>query len=471
MKRLPPWLLPVLLTLALGAGLLTLMQQRLDEGSTYAQYSSFRADPFGTKGLFLALGELPGRPLQVERIFRPLQRVAKGLDGKEHDLTGTTVLLLGESPYRWGAFPPGERMKAVENIARQGGRVVLAFEPIKNPLVEYDFGSAEKKDASPTPSPSPELKREDDPSRRGQPEKPEEEKAPTKEERRGIFGKVAPWRDRLGSEWGISLVRVKRKPALFNPKASVGADNDYKQEDTFAASPAFPDTAAGAGTEALPWLTALDFEIKPSETPLWRVIYWRGRKPAVVEREFGKGTLVLCSDSFFLSNESLFREHHPAAIHWLLGEGAKRVIFDEHFLGTREDPGIMSLSNRFGLSGAVVGFVVLALLYVWRNASPLVPPPPDPGYEGAPPQAGLGAEAGFPSLLRRAVAGNDLARFVFEQWKSSPSGQELRASPTPERVAALEKVLVEENQAKKKDPARAYRAMREKLGVRKKAGS
>lgn len=501
MKRIPGWLLPIVLVLLLAAGLLTLVQQRLEDGDTYTQYSTFRADPFGTRALFLALGELPGRPLEVRQMFRPLRRLATDQEGKDVDLTGTTVLLLGESPQRWSAFPPRERMKAIETIARQGARVVMAFEPIKVPLVEYDFSSLLPPEASPAPAPkgkeakgkepegktkeatpaptpateaapspsvvptpavAPTPERNPDPGTRRK-EQPEEEKPPTAQERRGVFTRPPEPVDRMGDSWGISLARVKRKPGTSR---TAGSDpGEFQLEETFSTSAAKPEPDAGAGSEALPWLSLLDFELKASDTPLWKTIFTRGKRPVVLEREFGKGVLVLCGDSFFLSNESLYREHHPAALNWLVGAAAKRVVFDEHFLGTRDDPGLMSLANRYGLTGVVLGFVLLALMYVWRNASPLVPPPPDPGFDGAPPQPGLGADAGFPSLLRRAVPAASLPRFVLEQWKSATTGQDLRTAPNKERLAALENVLAA--QPPKKDPAAIYREMRQLLTKKK----
>jgi hypothetical protein len=46
----------------------------------------------------------------------------------------------------------------------------------------------------------------------------------------------------------------------------------------------------------------------------WRVLYERGGYPVLIERVFGSGSIVLCSDSYFLSNEALRRERIP--IYW-----------------------------------------------------------------------------------------------------------------------------------------------------------
>ncbi len=460
--RLPRWLLPVVLTLALAVGLGALVQQFVNEGGGYPPYSTFRADPFGTKALFLALKDLPGQPIAVTRSFRPLKKLLTDAEGGDRDLGETTVILLGEGPRGWASSaPPRSRIERIEELARAGARVVVAFEPIKKLLVVsagIPFGEA-KVSPNPGPSPSPAQSDPRDDSRGNRSRKKANSKDPSDDDESSpLLGEVAPLeKDFLGARWGLALNRVKPpksegRPSLF--------DRPFSTDDTAATTPASATLPAETGKAPLPWLTALDFEIRPSDKPLWRVAYTRGHQPVVAEREFGCGSLVLCSDTYFLSNEALFRDANPRALVWLIGRG-RQVVFDEFALGTREDPGLMTLANRYNLTGIVVAFVLLALLYVWRNASSLVPPPPDPGFAGAPPQTGLGADAGFPSLLRRAVPAPALPQMCLDQWKATSSGLDGRSSPNPDRILRLQETLAGSDP--KKDPAGAYRRMRDAL--------
>jgi len=183
-------------------------------------------------------------------------------------------------------------------------------------------------------------------------------------------------------------------------------------------------------------------------------------RPVLAMLDFGAGKLILASDAFFVSNEALFKDANPSALAWLLGD-AKRVVFDEQMHGTREEPGLMTFVHRYRLTGVLFAVLVLALLYIWKNAAPLVPPPPDPGAAGAPPQDGLAAEAGLPSLLRRAVAPAKLPRLCYDQWQGTAGGLDGRARPTPERSAQLLQIISTPNA--EKDPAATYRAMRAAL--------
>ena len=97
----------------------------------------------------------------------------------------------------------------------------------------------------------------------------------------------------------------------------------------------------------------------------------------IVARPFGVrgGELILCGDSYFLSNEALRAEPHPPLLAALVGP-ARRVVFDESHLGISEHPGVVTLARRYRLQGALGALGLLAALFVWRNVVSLVPPSP-----------------------------------------------------------------------------------------------
>ena len=456
-SRIPHWIIAAALAAVFAIGLYALLAARLDEGDAYPPYSTFRADPLGTKALYTALRDLPDHPVEVTRHFRPLVRLAREPDGRSNDLHQTLVVLPGEEPRRWSWNPPKSRVEAIEQIARAGATVLIAFQALDSvPTLPSFDGSGSAKDGKPAKSPAPV-----DPRARLEP--PEPTPTPADEADEDAQGRPSKSfveelksnflrRDvNLASRWGIDIRREKKKEKSENGKAAP------PERFNLPAYPAFPGET---GKDSLPWHSALDFEIAPSEQPLWRVMYSRSRRPVLAVRDFGAGKLILASDAFFLSNEALFKDANPTALAWLLGD-ARRVVFDEQMHGTHEEPGLMTFVHRYRLTGAVLASLVLALLYIWKNATPLVPPPPDPGAEGAPPQDGLPAEAGLPGLLRRAVAPRQLPRLAYDQWKGSAGGLDGRAHPTPERAAELLKIL--SAPGAEKDPAATYRAMRAAL--------
>ena len=450
--RFPHWIIATGLAAVFAAALYSLLALRMGEGDVYPPYSTFRADPVGAKALFAALENLPGRPLRVERHFRPLERLAVEPDGRNNDLSHTTIFVLGEKPDDWNHFGTPERAGAIEQALRAGARVVVAFqsvaEPLGPPRPAITVNPDERK-AKPSSRPRGRKSgiRNDGPE--ATPAAGDGKKKDGESTMDELMKKVAKREVTLAQRWGIDFRRVEKR-----------APDAGRQGGHIVTTQAFPAVAAETGKDSLPWHSALDFELAASETPLWRVMYSRSRQPVLAERDFGAGKLVLASDTYFLSNEALFKDANPPALAWLLGD-ARRVVFDEQMHGTRENPGLMTFVNRYRLTGAVFALLALALLYLWKNAAALVPPPPDPGAEGAPPQAGLAADAGLPSLLRRAVPPAQLPQLCYDQWKHSSGGLDGRRRPTPERRKRLTEIL--SAFGLEKDPAAAYRAMRAAL--------
>ena len=94
--------------------------------------------------------------------------------------------------------------------------------------------------------------------------------------------------------------------------------------------------------QTISWHTALYFD---DLDDFWRVVYTANGRPVVIERSYGKGSLVLLADSFFLSNEALRSERHPELLAWTLGESAN-VVFDETHLGIFKQPGVLGLIKK-----------------------------------------------------------------------------------------------------------------------------
>ena len=149
---------------------------------------------------------------------------------------------------------------------------------------------------------------------------------------------------------------------------------------------------------SLAWHSTLVFE---PQDDAWRTLYARAGKPVLIERSYGKGSIVLSSDSFFLSNEAMKNKRYPQLLSWLCGTHRK-IIFDETHLGVSKSPGIATLLRKYGLAPFFISLIVLALLAIWKQSARLVPVYEE--EERASVDAGKDAFTGFTNLLRRNIS-------------------------------------------------------------------
>ena len=373
-------------------GVFHLFKMRFETGDVYPEYSSLRSDPLGTMILFESLEKAPG--LSVQRDFSADNRLPAGKD--------TTYLHLSGSRMEW-TFLPEELTAEIERFVRAGGRLAITFFPETS-------GANWLWNPSATPS-GPKPKRKNSMRRQG----------PTREHR---FLK-----ERLGIEFG--LVGFTSAELTTNGVA-VGNQSELKLPPT------------------LTWHSAIVFTNLDSA---WRTIYARGTNPVVVERRFGAGTLVMASDSYFVSNEALAADRHADLLAWFIGP-TRYVVFDEAHLGIVENSGVTILMRRYRLHGLVAGFVLLAALFVWKNSFSFVPPPPAVQVQDS--VMGRQVVDGFVNLLRRNIAPRDLLGVCFEEWTKSlgrGSGYALR------RVDQAQAVIEDENRRAQteRNPVGAYR--------------
>jgi hypothetical protein len=189
------------------------------------------------------------------------------------------------------------------------------------------------------------------------------------------------------------------------------------------------------------------------------VLESRGNYPAIIERAFGKGTIVLCADSYLVSNEAMRRDRHPELLAKLLGSN-RTVVFDETHLGVAEDPGVMTLARKYGLHGLLAGLILLAALYVWQNAVGFVPP-----YEvvADAPAAGKDSAAGFVNLLRRSIPASRVLTVCVEEWKKSKPRRTVKNLDRIEAIVQSQEALP----GPQRDPVGNYRTITQILKERK----
>jgi hypothetical protein len=184
----------------------------------------------------------------------------------------------------------------------------------------------------------------------------------------------------------------------------------------------------------------------------------------VVERHFLRGSIAFSSDSYLFSNEAMLRERHPKLLARFIGS-AREVVFDETHLGIGETPTLMALARRYRLYGPIGTILLLALLFVWKNAAHFVPPHEEPsGRDGV--SIGRDAAAGFVSLLCRTIPAREVLRVCVEEWSRAFS-HEARGKGT--RRARIDAIVAEHAQPKGvvSDPVAAYQSICEVLSERK----
>ncbi|HLH54382.1 MAG TPA: hypothetical protein VKY92_12280, partial [Verrucomicrobiae bacterium] len=192
----------------------------------------------------------------------------------------------------------------------------------------------------------------------------------------------------------------------------------------------------------------------------WLPIYSRGTQPVVIERYFGKGSVVLMTDCFFLSNEAMIgQERHADLLAWIVGP-VRTVFFDEAHLGLTETSGVVSLMRKYRLHGLLAGIAVLVGLFIWKYSASFTPRVDE--AQEANEIAGKEASAGFVNLLRRNIAPGNILKVCFDEWTNTFAR---RGSVSITRVDQAQAVFAAEASLPRsaQDPVRAYREIRRVL--------
>lgn len=324
---------------------------RFESGDVYPAYSTLRADPLGARAYFEALERLPG--LTVERNLRPLPRLR--LDEP------ATLFVLGMD--RWAFDNVDEReAREAEHLASLGGRVVVAFAPSYGVIGGGPaFGRRFAPPPQPTPvspfaPPAPQDSATSSPleliaasvankttsATATAMSTPAGGKNISEDAPDFMAGKIVS----LGERWGVKLIHA---PFPTDKDGRAGWVEARRSHDAPHDLPAM-----------LHWHSAIAFA---PDDERWRPIYARGETPVAMERPWGRGTIVLISDSYYFSNEAARQDRQPEWLAWAAGSPA-RLIFNETQHGLLQEPGIMGLAREYRLEGALISLLALALLFV-----------------------------------------------------------------------------------------------------------
>jgi hypothetical protein len=261
---------------------------------------------------------------------------------------------------------------------------------------------------------------------------------------------------------------------LKKKKNMVDDDSDISLEDEWGFHPGFEKLAQDGDTYApaqavsktdlsLPRLIAWHSgTVFTNLDNAWRVIYARGTNAVVIERKFGKGSVVMATDSYFVSNEAMEKDRHADLLAWLIGAD-RNVVFDEAHLGNVETSGVATLMRKYRLHGLAAGLILIAGLFIWKNSTSLVPPRAIDKTEDF--VAGKDSASGFVNLLRRSIAPRDLLATCFFEWKKSVAAP---GKSSTARHQEVEAIFQSENSLPNKDrnSIAAYKKISDALRTR-----
>ncbi len=422
MKRHVPILILIGCLALLAFGLVELFALRFAGGDVYPAYSSLRADPLGTMAFYESLEKIPG--LSVQRDFSDNDRLPE----QPH----TVYLQFAGSRYDWGSLPDDTFHELKDFLAR-GNRLVIAFAP-ENGWRGFD-------------------ENENGGARSNKMDRAKSEKmTPEKSDKKSLTLDKEAYVS-LEDKWGFHIGSEELKVA-----------NDVYEPATVIRAPDLPLP------EKLDWHSSTVFT--HWDTP-WQIIYGRGRNAVLMERDFAHGSVVLATDCYFASNEAMEKDRHADLLAWLVGTNSN-IVFDESHFGIVDAGGVATLMRQYHLHGLMAGFILLAALFIWKNATSLVPPATEEKLANF--VAGKDAASGFVNLLRRNIAPRDLLAACYAEWKKTgATGKYSKA-----RLQQVEEVFKAENQAggnltpgkpatgKGGDPVGTYLKISEILGSHKK---
>jgi hypothetical protein len=404
------WMLLLLAAVMVGCcwQLARVFLLRFESGDVYPVYSSYRSDPMGARVFYESLAALDN--LEVSRHHEPLE---------DTDLSPETVLVLTGV---YDSRDPAALIEHLEDFMARGGRMVFSFHP--RPDI-----ARKRLDLNSTPS-----NREDSEG------EPEGEDKDTRRKPRMVD---------IKERWGFDLTQ----PDDDRDEHHEGdeADEDLIKRITAVHKVSSDDTLPAR----IEWRSTWFFE---GLDTAWEVLY-EGQEseksyPAVIERSWGEGSLMIVADSYFLSNEGLRDDPNAAFLARLIGPHP-RILVDETHHGVQRSQSVMLLMRKYGLDLFLLSFVLLALLHVWRQGYSLVPRRNMQDSRALlEAEQGKDAFSGLTHVVQRSVSEKELVKTCYEAWRrdfghdpryhrvtSADVSRALAQESTPEQYQSLQRMV------------------------------
>ncbi len=470
------WVALGAVALMTALGFQSVLKVRFGGGEGYPNYSTLRADPLGARALFEALDRLPN-----VKSVRNFERIEK-LDGKP----GETLMLLNVNAHVFNQSGRSLDGGVVARWALGGGRVVITIDSKITPNRSSHFledavneveeeerakkkAEDEKKKNGDEVDPPPEASGKSGPGDRGDGETKRTPRSIKDQSLAAALKVSVTAKEFVPNRAGGSDLTLEKDLPLDPEDVPPWFSNVFLNDDPTQDWTELPDSAtariervskekkAGAGGQADGTKTKSD--AGSSEPSPWHLLARRGGRAMMMERSLGAGSVVVCTDSFFVSNEALWSNPKPKFLAWLVAD-ARRVIFDETHLGSNigDEDSLMTLARRYRMHGLFIGGMLLFVLYVWRNTMSLVPRDEsrDLGYWRQDAVAGQSTASGLEGLLSRGIPRKQMLARCFDTWDSTPPAANMVPA---DRRAKARAALAEATDLKQ--VAASYRKLRD----------
>jgi len=423
----------ILIVLGFLLGVVKLFLLRFEAGDVYPAYSSLRSDPLGSRALYKSLQNI--NAALVSRNYLTLQNL------KFEDRM--TLFYAGLAAFDSESVS-SEWIRIFERLTNTGGRLLLSFLPVEKKPADWRmlkcFAPIQKAEDKEKAQQNDGKRDSENHSEQHAAENASNTSDSDDDKSQTVPGRHIPDSPgncvSLKAQWGLTLAFAD-KPA----------DTAVNRSDDLS-----PNPIKGL-PESISWHTALYFDELDDG---WRVIYAADGRPVIIERPYGKGSLVMAADSFFLSNEALRSERHPELLAWLIGDSTT-VVFDETHFGIFKHPGVLSLIKNYRFHWFIFGVAFLAFLFIWKNSAYFVPPQKgDRSQQGKNYMSDRDSTQGLISLLRRNIPRRQLLQTCAREWKRSIQPEKRFQNDKLEQIkSALQ--MIETRSPKSIDPVAGYR--------------
>lgn len=149
----------------------------------------------------------------------------------------------------------------------------------------------------------------------------------------------------------------------------------------------------------------------------WVPSHTRNGAPLLLERPFGRGSIVLIGNSKLFTNRELLFAPDTDVLASAPGR-YREIVFDESHLGLEDTGTVFGLAVAHRLQWMLLGFLALAVLYIWHSSVSFIPPP---ATSAEPSIAGRDAHAALSNLLMQSVPLRAILRTCAEEWNQSAS--------------------------------------------------
>jgi len=407
------------------AGIVQLFLLRFKAGDIYPPYSSLRSDPLGTKVFYASLERFDR--LRIQRNYSRLSALPSG--------NGATLFFLGTELGQL-LHAPDSFFKDMERWVATGGRLVFS---LRAPQERKNKKGSSQDSESQKPGSSPlEDKRTtitEDTDSESDSSNPSDTPRLSNPQNSSDTQKTKSGYTPLREHWGVTIGSVPTDSAANNGVSAV--------------------PSAGLPFDNVKWHGWLNVLFMTSN---WQPIMSVGGKPVMIERRLRGGSIVLATDSYFMSNEALSLDRQPSLLTWLI-EGRSKIVFDERHLGVVQSPGLAKLVRRYGFQWFAAGALLLMALFIWKNARPFIPPAPqkdpDQSFDYA---SEKDSYQGLISLLRRNIPSRRILPVCIAEWqKTNETNRMIPESNIKAVDAFLQKW--ENSSGADQDPVDAYRRL------------